>query len=81
MVKKKLYVLKKNDYIKDIIINCPKAVEMLIGYGFFCFDCPLNQFETLEQGAAVHQISKKQLEKIIGEVNKELKKDYEKSNH
>ena len=78
MVQKKLYVLKKDARIGDIIKDCPKAAEFLIEYGLFCFTCPLNQFETLEQGAAVHKMSKKQIEKMVKEVNVKLKKFYEK---
>jgi hybrid cluster-associated redox disulfide protein len=81
MPKNKPYVLKKDVLISDILRDCPKAAELLIEYGLFCFTCPLNQSETLEQGAAVHQMTKKQIEKMVKEVNIKLEKFYEKTNH
>lgn len=81
MLKKKPYVLKKDAYIKDIVKDCPKAAELLVEYGLFCLACPLSQFETLEQGAAVHKMTKKQIKKMIRGVNIKLNKFYEKTGH
>jgi hybrid cluster-associated redox disulfide protein len=77
MTKKKPYVLKRDTNISEILKNCPKAAEMLIEYGLFCIGCYLNQFETLEAGARVHNMSDKQIQKMIKEINNELKKEYE----
>ena len=81
MSKNKPYVLKKDTLISDVLKDCPKAVEYLTEYGLICFTCPLSQFETLEQGAAVHKMTKRQIEKMIKMVNKQLKKYHEKLNH
>jgi hybrid cluster-associated redox disulfide protein len=74
MVKKKLYILKKETLISDILRDCPKAVEYLAEYGLLCITCPLNSFDTLEAGAKIHSMSKKEIEKMIIEINKKLEK-------
>lgn len=74
MVKKKLYILKKEILISDILRDCPKAAVHLTEHGLLCIDCPLNQFETLEKGAQAHQMTEKQIEKMIKEINKKLEK-------
>ena len=81
MISKKPYVLEKDALISDILQDCPKAAEYLTEYGLFCFACPLNQSETLKQGATAHKMTEKQIEKMIKEVNIELNKFYEKTNH
>lgn len=75
MVKKKPYILKKDTLISDILQDCPKAAEYLAEYGLLCITCPLNQFDTLEGGARIHQMSDKDTQKMIKEINEELKKE------
>lgn len=75
MAKKKPYILKKDALISDILQDCPKAAEYLAEYGLFCITCPLNQFDTLEAGAKIHHMDDKSLQKMIKEVNEELKKE------
>lgn len=74
MNKKVPYVLKKDAVISDILRDCPKAAEYLVEYGLFCVTCVLSQFETLEVGARTHNMSDKDLRKMIKEINEELKK-------
>jgi hybrid cluster-associated redox disulfide protein len=75
MVKKKPYVLKKETPISDILRDCPKAVEYLAEYGLLCVTCPLNNFDTLEAGTKIHHMSDEALQKMIDEINEELKKE------
>ena len=70
---KKIYILKKETLIGDILRDCPEIAEHLIEYGLFCVTCPLNQSETLEAGAKVHGIIEKDLEKMVNDINKKLK--------
>lgn len=74
MAKKKPYILKKDTLISDILRDCPKAVEYLAEYGLLCISCPLNQFDTLETGTRIHHMSDKDSQKMIKEINEELKK-------
>lgn len=74
VVKKKPYVLKKDVVISTIIDDSPKAVELLAEYGLFCVSCYLNQFDTLEMGAKIHNMTDLEVEKMIDEINGELRK-------
>jgi len=64
--------IKKENMIGDIVENNPKAVELLAEYGLYCIGCPLGQFETLEEGARVHGMSDKEIEKMIEEINAQI---------
>jgi hybrid cluster-associated redox disulfide protein len=73
MIKKKPYVLKKEAVISDILQDCPKIAEYFVEYGLLCVACPFNRSETLEDGAKVHSMSDKNIERMIKEINKKLK--------
>lgn len=72
---KRLYVLKKDALISDILNDCPKAIELLAEYGLLCVSCFLNQFDTLETGTRLHHMSDEDSQKMIDEINNELKKE------
>ncbi len=48
-----------------------KGIEVLMEVGMGCVYCPMAQEETLEQGCLGHGLSKKEVEKIVKELNKE----------
>ncbi len=74
MAGKKPYVLKKDALISEIVRDCPKAVELLAEYGLLCVSCFLNQYDTLETGTKLHHMGKEEMDKMIDEINQELKK-------
>lgn len=69
------YILKKDTIISTIIDDCPRAVELLTEYGLFCVSCFLNQFDTLETGAAIHHMTPDQIDSMIREINGQIKKE------
>jgi len=71
---KQPYVLKKDALISEILRDCPKAIELLAEYGLLCVSCFLNQFDTLETGTKLHHMSNEEMQKMIDEINEELKK-------
>jgi hybrid cluster-associated redox disulfide protein len=73
VTKRKPYILKKGAVISDILQDCPKIAEYLVEYGLLCVACPFNQSETLEDGAKVHNMSDKDIQKMIKEINEKLK--------
>ena len=75
MSQNKVYILKKDTVISTIIDDCPKAVELLAEYGLFCVSCYLNQFDTLEMGATIHHMTDQEIDKMIDEINSQLKKE------
>jgi hybrid cluster-associated redox disulfide protein len=72
---KRSYVLKKEALISEILQDCPKAIEFLAEYGLLCVSCILNQFDTLETGTKLHHLSDSESNKMIDEINQELKKE------
>lgn len=57
--------------IGELVEKFPKAAEKLMTkYNFHCVGCMAAGEETLEQGAAVHGMTKKKIEKMIEDLNK-----------
>jgi len=73
MIKKKIkQKITKNTLILEIAERYPKLVEILVEkYGLHCLGCSLAAVETLEEGAMGHGMSKKEMEKMMQELNKE----------
>ncbi|MEK6945443.1 MAG: DUF1858 domain-containing protein [Nanoarchaeota archaeon] len=66
-VKKKITADMK---IGDLIEENPEAMETLYDVGFGCVGCPMSVHETIEQGAAVHGMTKKDVEELVKELNR-----------
>ena len=66
---KKQKITKKTN-IMDILNKNPEAYEILFENGLACVGCSMANFETLEQGCLAHGMSKKQIDKLIKELNK-----------
>ena len=84
VVNKKI-VAKKNATIKKIInkkeitgkTNIHDAMEMnpkigriLFEFGIGCFSCGFAPIETIEQGMKMHGLTKKEIDKLLKEMNK-----------
>ena len=72
---------KKNEQTKitgktklgDIVEKYPKAAEILADkYQLHCIGCFAAAFETLEEGAKAHGMSKKKIEKLIQDLNESI---------
>ena len=52
--------------IQEIADEYPEVVEtLIIEYGFHCVGCFVSEFETLEEGAAVHGIEGPDFEEMM----------------
>ena len=67
--------IKKNDLISDVVQKYPQASELLIDYGLHCAGCFLNQFETVDVGAKLHGMTDAEIDKMLKEINRKLKKE------
>ena len=56
--------------IADIVNKKPASVEIMMKYGMHCIGCHMAAWETLEEGAKVHGMSKEKLKKMVEEINK-----------
>jgi iron-sulfur cluster assembly accessory protein len=55
--------------IGTIIEKYPQTTEVLLGYGLHCVGCAVNPYETLEQGALGHGMTKETIDSMLSEVN------------
>jgi hybrid cluster-associated redox disulfide protein len=62
--------INKNMMIGDVVQKFPKAVPVMLKYGLHCVGCHVAAHETVEQGASVHGMDEKAIEKMIEEMNK-----------
>jgi len=70
MAKQKKVAITKTTKLIDIVAQFPQAVELLVEkYHFHCFGCAMAPYETLEQGAQVHGMGKKEIESLVEELN------------
>ena len=54
---------------QDVIDKYPNAIDVVMNYGLHCIGCHVSAFETIEQGAKAHGLNKKDIEKMIKEMN------------
>lgn len=67
--------ITKDILILDLVEQNPDLVSTLTeDYGFHCVGCMAASMETLEQGALVHGMDEDQIDKMVEELNKKLKK-------
>jgi len=58
--------------INNLLNKYPETADILIKYGFHCIGCALADMETIEQGGKVHGLTKKEIEKLVEELNKNV---------
>lgn len=66
--------INKKMIIGDVAEKYPEAVEIMFKYGLHCIGCHVSPFETIEQGSLAHGLSEKQIDEMIKEMNRKLKK-------
>ena len=70
--------IKSNTLIEDIINLYPHVVDFLVEeYGFYCFQCFLSSYETLEEGAKAHGIKGGDFQEMLDNIQKFLDGDIE----
>lgn len=74
------YVITRYDPLGVIMQECPRAVELLAEYGLHCASCFANDFDTLEKGADMHNMTEEDMLAMIDEINTELEKEWRKAN-
>jgi hydroxylamine reductase len=66
MKKDKKTEITKNILIGELVENYPKLAKVLVeDYGFHCIGCMAAGMETLEDGATVHGMDKKEIDKMV----------------
>jgi len=60
--------------ISEIVSKYPESAEIMIESGLHCIGCQAAMFETLGEGAAMHGLSKAQIDKMIKKINSAIAK-------
>lgn len=61
--------------ISEVVEKYPEAAEVLtMDYGFHCISCFAAEMETIEQGAAVHGMTTKEIKEMLVALNKLIEK-------
>ena len=72
---------QKTEITKDILIGelveaYPELAKVLVEeYGFHCIGCMAAGMETLEEGAGVHGLNAKEIEKMVKNLRSLVKED------
>lgn len=55
--------------IGDVVDKFPETAEVMLGYGLHCVGCAVNPYETVEQGAMGHGMSKETIDQMLADIN------------
>jgi len=69
MNENKEIIITKNMNLGEVVFKYPEAAEVLTDYGLSCVGCFASSFDTIEQGAKIHQLSDEELEEMIERIN------------
>lgn len=74
------YVITRYDPLGVVMQECPRAIELLSEYGLHCASCFANEYDTLEMGADMHNMTEEDMLAMIDEINTELEKEWRQAN-
>ena len=61
--------ITKDMNLGEVVFKYPEAAEVLTDYGLSCVGCFASSFDTIEQGARIHELSEEELEDMLGRIN------------
>lgn len=65
--------ITKDMTLGEVVSKYPKAAEVMLKHGLHCVGCHVASYETVEEGASAHGFDKKQLKKLLDDMNKAVK--------
>ena len=65
--------ITKDMTLGEVVTKYPKAAEVMLKQGMHCVGCHVAAYETVEQGAIAHGFDKKQIKKLLEDMNKTVK--------
>ena len=72
------YVITRYDALRIVLEECPRAAELLGEYGLHCVNCFANEYDSLETGAQMHNMTEEEMTSMIDEINTQLEKEWRK---
>jgi len=61
--------ITKEMNLGEVVFKYPEAAEVLTDYGLSCVGCFASAFDTIEQGAKIHELSDEELEEMLERIN------------
>ena len=65
----KQITITKDMNLGEVVFKYPEAAEVLTDYGLSCVGCFASSFDTIEQGAKIHQLDDEELNEMIERIN------------
>jgi len=62
-------IITKDMNLGEVVFKYPEAAEVLTDYGLSCVGCFASSFDSIEQGAKVHQLSDEELDEMLARIN------------
>jgi hybrid cluster-associated redox disulfide protein len=62
-------VITREMNLGEVVFKYPEAAEVLTDYGLSCVGCFASSFDTIEQGAKIHQLSDEELDEMLERIN------------
>jgi len=62
-------IVTRKTNIAELIANHPDAAEVFLAFGLNCVGCFASHFDTIEEGAKVHQMIDEEIDEMIEELN------------
>ncbi len=66
--------INKTTLINEILNRNPEVAEIMMAYGLHCVGCHFSEFDTVGDGARVHGMPDEEIELMIKDINKIVKK-------
>ena len=63
-------MITKKNKISEVLENSENAAEILFKSGLACIGCPMTMQETLEDGCKAHGMSDKEIDDLVGRLNR-----------
>ena len=64
--------ITKEMTLGEVVSRFPESAKVMLSYGLHCVGCHVASWETLEQGAKAHGLDDKEVDKMVGEINKTI---------
>ncbi len=61
--------ITKDMNLGEVVFKYPEAAEVLTDYGLSCVGCFASSFDTIEQGAKIHELSDEELGEMLERIN------------
>ncbi len=65
IAKKKKSSIDLNMTFGEILSQNPDSADVMLSYGLHCVGCGINEYDTIQQGAAIHGLSKEDMKSLL----------------